>query len=590
MDDEEQGSPRRPPLRIGVFPKGHDVWRVDWFGSIAFPDRMARRKQPSVLVHLSKVLDPCLALEPGHLLDPSATLPTEYQAKRWVSVGTTMLLGIGDLWQDQLLVGTPQYETEAFADVEISQQTAVMVKAGSSLDEDGGFLLPLAEHPWHRGNTHSYCLRLTLADGRYLVVPCMELIRFYFGSSSELLSRLFMPPLNRQQLYTKAAWCHRRKRLTLTLAEGLPAASATDIARVAGDEYAWRAAMLVPSSCLRASVAGRDVFPQAVFPFEGITNLPATGQWLSRGDGPQGTFLVYQLQSCSYRFPFAALRYVTTGEVKRSASRRAPFSSGDGQDARGQVLRKPRQPDRPVLREGDASSLLSGVARALRPRRHFQDLDRKPVWSHRKLASPTVAAGETGEVINDLAVGDAGSVQRIRPVSLAEALRPDRPRMPEYLRHIVNALGALDDVEVEILTASHEDGWTLPLSLCHDEDGVIADEQLILDEQGHARPRRVAVLGLAWASSELMALIAVVESPVLAPIFYAAQAGDQHDLSSAMGRVTFDFTMVLKREQRKLRGETRTASRTDDMLKRWLTRALCVFRSKAPPITAQKSQ
>lgn len=58
--------------------------------------------------------------------------------------------------------------------------------------------------------------------------------------------------------------------------------------------------------------------------------------------------------------------------------------------------------------------------------------------------------------------------------------------MPEYLRHIINALGALDDVEVEILTASHEDGWTLPLSLCHDEDGVIADERLILDEQGHA--------------------------------------------------------------------------------------------------------
>lgn len=574
MDDKEQDAPRRPPLRIGVFPKGSDVWRVDWFGSIAFPDRMARRKQPSVLVHLSKVLDPDMALEPGHLLDPGATLPTEYQAKRWVSVGTTMLLGIGDLWQDQLLIGTPQYETEVFADVEINQQTAVMVKAGSSLEEDGGFLLPLAEHPWHRGNTHSYCLRLTLADGRYLVVPCMELIRFYFGSSSELLSRLFMPPLNRQQLYTKAAWCHRRKRLTLTLAEGLPATSAADVGRVAGDETAWRAAMLVPSSCLRASVAGRDVFPQAVFPFEGMTNLTATGQWLSRGEEPQRTFLVYQLLTCSYRFPFAALRYVTTGESKRRAPHRAPFSSGDGQDARDQVLRKPRQPDRPVLREGDASSLLSGIARSLRPRRHFPDLDRKPVWSHRKLGSPSMTAWESGEIINDLAVGNAGSVQRIRPMSLAEALRPDRARMPEYLRQVVNAVRALDGVEVDILTASHEDGWTLPLSLCHDEDGVIANDQLISDEQGRERPRRVAVLSLAIAPDEQGPLIAVIESPILAPIFYAAHADDQHELSDVMARVADDFTRVLRRERRSLVGDPRATSRTDHVLKRWLTWAL----------------
>jgi hypothetical protein len=29
-------------LRIHAFPHGDDIWRIDWFGSIAFPDRYAR--------------------------------------------------------------------------------------------------------------------------------------------------------------------------------------------------------------------------------------------------------------------------------------------------------------------------------------------------------------------------------------------------------------------------------------------------------------------------------------------------------------------------------------------------------------------
>jgi hypothetical protein len=39
-----------------------------------------------------------------------------------------------------------------------------------------------------------------------MVVPCMELIRFYFGSSNPLLSRLFLPGLNRKKLFTKVQW------------------------------------------------------------------------------------------------------------------------------------------------------------------------------------------------------------------------------------------------------------------------------------------------------------------------------------------------------------------------------------------------
>lgn len=221
-------------MRIDAFPKGKDIWRIDWFGPIAFPDRMARRRQPSVLVYLSKVVASSLIENPSALLQPNCTLPASQQAKRWVSVGTTLLLRIGDLWQNQTLVARPGYEQAIFENVTINREQTSLVKAGLSSDA-GSFLLPLAHHPWHLNNTHSYCVRVALPDDRFLVVPCMELVRFYFGSSSELISRLFAPPLTRSKLHHKS-FLTQKGFMSLELAERIPRASADDIARIAGSD------------------------------------------------------------------------------------------------------------------------------------------------------------------------------------------------------------------------------------------------------------------------------------------------------------------------------------------------------------------
>lgn len=140
-------------------------------------------------VHLSRIADPARITDGAWLLSPAATGADAHQGHRYVSVGTTMLLRIGDLWRGQALFAKPEYELEEFRDIEIGRDTVSVVKAGSSFD-DGTFLIPLGEHPWHRANTHSYCVKVQLADGRLLVVPAQELIRFYFGSSSGLLARL----------------------------------------------------------------------------------------------------------------------------------------------------------------------------------------------------------------------------------------------------------------------------------------------------------------------------------------------------------------------------------------------------------------
>ncbi|WP_298209031.1 hypothetical protein [Acidovorax sp.] len=504
-------------MRIDAFPKGKDIWRIDWYGPIAFPDRMARRRQPSVLVYLSKVVAPSPLENPSALLQPNCTLPASQQAKRWVSVGTTLLLRIGDLWQNQTLVARPSYEQAVFEDVTINWELTSLVKAGLSSDA-GSFLLPLAHHPWHLNNTHSYCVRVALPDDRVLVVPCMELVRFYFGSSSELISRLFAPPLSRSKLHHRS-FLTPKGYMSLELAERIPRASAEDVARIAGCDAAWRAAALVSSSCLKSSVAGRDIYPQAIFPFEGTTTLQASGLWLPHGDVENGTFLAYQLHSCYHPFPFRTLRVKLHQNTPPKPPAYRPNLEQPEKPAEPVVRKKAAEPvpaEPQTLQEHDASSTLAPTLRTQASTRRFPDLDGKSIHTERLLHKDAQPQPSTSPaLVSELAVGQPGSARRIRPVSLVEIRTGSRkPALPTFLRYAVGAMESMPTLEVQVLTASDEDGWTVPVSLLADEDGVINDG-FFFSENG--KPRRIALFLIS--SGSMKALLTVMEGHELFPEF-----------------------------------------------------------------------
>jgi hypothetical protein len=260
------------PISISSFPNDQFQWRVDWLGDIAFPDRTARRKQPSVFVHLSKVLNAAFSNDLEVQLSPSSTSQARFQRKVWVSVGTIPLLRVGDIWRNTALEFQPDYELETFENLQIDREHTSLIKAGLNID-DKGYLLPIAEHPWHMQCTQSYCVMVNLPDDKKLIIPCMELIRFYFGSSSSLLSKLFMPALNREMLYSNSHFNQFSGKLNLDLATDISGASAADIGRLHLDQQAWLAALQIGTSCLAASTTGQQAYPKTFFPFEGQTGL-----------------------------------------------------------------------------------------------------------------------------------------------------------------------------------------------------------------------------------------------------------------------------------------------------------------------------
>ena len=303
---DDAPSPRL--LRVKAFPSGESAWRLDWFGDLSYPQRFTRSNQPSVTVWLSPVVDPGWDETVDALISPGLTAHRQ-RISRKVALGTLVILRIGDLWRDQELVARPRYEVEQFQDVDVVGDRVTIIKAGSSL-EDGSYVLPAADHPWHMAATHSYCAQVALDGGRFLVVPALELARFYFGTSSALLTRLFSPEFSKESLCVADSFTYEHGGIAdISLAPGIPAASAHDVARLVFGRKTLARASLLSRSCVKASSAHEPVFPQCVFPFVGKTNLKVKGKWLPRAGEPRKTFVAYEILSCSHPFPYRALTY-----------------------------------------------------------------------------------------------------------------------------------------------------------------------------------------------------------------------------------------------------------------------------------------
>lgn len=531
---------------IFAFPKDEKNWRIDWFGEIAFPNRLIRRKQPSVLVHLSRVISDRYKEDPTVLLSPDSTPPARFQRKVWISIGTLPMLRVGDIWRNGQLVSQPDYELERFPGTLINRDTTHLVKAGLNL-RDKGFLLPLSEHPWHMHCTQSYCVLVELADNRRIIIPCIELIRFYFGSSSNLIAKLFQPPLERKSLYSNAQYDKSSGRLTLELADHISGASAADIARIHQSKAAWHAAAQISTSILAASLNKQETHPQGLFPFEGFTDLIAAGKWLSFEDNPRTTFIVYNLRTCSHPFPFRSLRY----EAKRKSDE-ANNSTPKSASTNAQICRAAKDSGNQNLIERDASNSLASKSKPIQLAPRFPDLTKKSIWKNKVLLESENFESNyatTTSSVQNASVGEPGSEQRIRSIDLSVLLNKDismHQPIPDFLKGAVAELMQLTNLDIKLLTESEKDGWTVPIWIFSDEDGEIDLGLFVDDGTGKLRPRRVAIFEIKNLTDYVNAAIIESSPPYLK--LYATSSDHKEEINKTLSCVSSDYIFRPKQE------------------------------------------
>jgi hypothetical protein len=466
------------------------VWRLDWFGECAYPGSIRRYAQPSIKVVLSPLRSDLS--DHSSMILPDST-DHQHQHETWAPIAALPMLAIGDLWQHGRQIASPDYQVETFKGLGINSETASFVKAGLAIEEH--FLLPLSCHPWHRLHTQSYCVAVALDEGRRLLVPCVEIIRFYFGSSSNFLQRLFTAPLTQDNLWSSKRFNPANRHLHLVLANRLSGLSATDIGRIAESKFAWRAAAGIHASCQKASAHGHPAYPYTGFPFEGATDLAASGTWLPFGEQEYATFLAYRLRSCSHPFPFRSLSY-EAGDRKALHA-----SSGDAKGGPGRFSRSYSQTQKTEAADIDPCVNKAQRRATFVTQRRFTDLLHKQVWREKIEAMPNadvflrqadgslaqVALGEstwsstTSGV--DVLQSDAGAqVQKdvllpwfvqvgLKAIETAPAYESSGRRV-----QLVCPVGKLVPV------------FSLPVVIS--EDGVIASELLFTSLDGSTRQRR----------------------------------------------------------------------------------------------------
>lgn len=285
---------------VEAFPDDDRTWRLDWLGDVAF-QRYRRFETPFI----------CLALSPYR--EDSFPYPADEQRHVHVPVGTLPILGVGSLWVKGRQVGFQSSVEEIFT-VEANSDRTRLAKAGIP-DGEEGYLVPFEHHPFHHRHTRSWCLVAQSDESATVVIPTMEVIRFYFGSSSGLATRLLKPPFDEDKLWVEAERDVVTKEARIDLARGISGASAPDIARIAFEVEATRCARLIAGSLMTCNEDRR--YPKAHLPFLGKTKLRVAGMWLG---AEQKRFLVFRILSCSHSLPFSKLTYTMTKKTSSSAA------------------------------------------------------------------------------------------------------------------------------------------------------------------------------------------------------------------------------------------------------------------------------
>lgn len=384
---------------------GEGAFRIVWFGNIV---RGTTTDGVTVIFSPSR-MTPSTGEETCDLSKrTSVVLPVAYLRK----------FRIGDIWEGGKWTGRRDTQTRETFHLDIAENSTAVMPVGVPLNSDQvspQYLLPFSDFQGHRDHTHTQCVRIALQDGSMLVVPCMELVRFYFGASGSFLKRLFSGAFALDHFYSNARLNQKNRTASIELAPDLPGVAAATVARIAFCSQARSAARWIVNSSIATAANGLMYYPKTTFPFFGKTDLTAYGRWIIHGKFR--IFLAEQLSCCTHPFPFDTLYYSTACSlVKLGVTGKDPaLSTGTVDSNHSNGLQSAIH-----LTDAPVSSTLQNIGLPTDDEDDlcFPDLANKKI---RRVGKPKQTAGSSKPEISskELGVGTETSSSTLRGAELA---------------------------------------------------------------------------------------------------------------------------------------------------------------------------
>lgn len=365
---------------VSDFVTSNDYWRIDCLGSLSFADRPFLDSQPTISVATSKAHQ-----RPTHDTCWRVDLTnTREQRVEKIPIALFPNLRHGDFWKSRRLALSPKrYQQAQFFLDETQLLNTKTVRLGDLApwsdrgqgNEKPEYLLPYFQHPYHRLFTRAFCELIELPDGTLLLIPHWEIIRFYFGSSSQLIETLFDVRKTIEDLVdSKRCREPTDGHAHLHLRAHLPYNSAEDVSRIYFCPKGRQAFNVLRNSLSAQAANGEAVFPKTVLPVSKSTNLIVKGRFIKYKNGKRG-FICYELTSCSAPFPYSSLTYF------KDMSGDTNPDPGQGELQPMTVRHCERDKNKPKgsgIRQEDANTLFGTTTYELPTASRFPYLDKIP--------------------------------------------------------------------------------------------------------------------------------------------------------------------------------------------------------------------
>ena len=292
-----------PTPSVNEFPADGRVWRVDFLGGIE--RNPAIPVEPTVQVIISPLCN--ASLRDAEELARVATVLDDERTVVRIGVGQLPYLKVGSLWQNgkclQYSAGEER-EYEVFVDKTAGLYTANRVVDGAQL------IRPL----FHRlgAGADAFCVTLPhKTDPRGLIIPAMELLRFYYAVSTPLARAILMDDffenLNSVIDPQYSAYNAASSALILRLKRAIHDIEGWIIGRMLVAQEAKQCLLNLRASMVSQSSKGKPVlYLPAAFPFSGLAQLHVRGKYIKSGEG-RWRFLVFSVDHCTAPFPFEKL-------------------------------------------------------------------------------------------------------------------------------------------------------------------------------------------------------------------------------------------------------------------------------------------
>ncbi|EKP0240559.1 TPA: hypothetical protein P2N00_003215 [Aeromonas salmonicida] len=285
-------------------------WRVDWKGAVLpNPDITT---EPLFQIVLSPFLDNPFKMRGDKRASVRQT-DVEQQIVVDIGIGQLPLIATGSVWMNGICQDILAGKYEAINNLLISPQTTQIITATHK--ENGKNIIPYKSYRIGKAGAGSKLVAIERnGDPFALLIPVMELVRFYYAISTNLSHALFFGSLqhNPDSVINLSRTHYRAEddRFFLGLRQHITDEEGWIIARILHSKEAFLASCKIHDAVLRNAINHKFIHIESDFPFTGLTNLEARVKWIQQSEDSPWRCLVLSLERCSAPLPYSHLTVI----------------------------------------------------------------------------------------------------------------------------------------------------------------------------------------------------------------------------------------------------------------------------------------